>query len=78
MKGDKLKITDFGFSILTEKYIPSLTRQGTLQYMPLEKLTDPNYMADERTDVYALGVMMFELLTKLHPYVNDRGVKTQK
>lgn len=35
IKKGVLKITDFGFSILTEKYIPSLTREGTLQYMSL-------------------------------------------
>lgn len=35
IKNGVLKITDFGFSILSEKYIPSLTREGTLQYMSL-------------------------------------------
>lgn len=35
IKKGVLKITDFGFSIFTEKYIPSLTREGTLQYMSL-------------------------------------------
>lgn len=39
LKKGVLKITDFGFSILAERYIPSLTREGTLQYMSLEKLT---------------------------------------
>ena len=41
-----LKITDFGFAIFSEKYVPSLTRQGTLQYMPLEKLSSVEYRAD--------------------------------
>jgi serine/threonine protein kinase len=54
-----LKITDFGFAIFGEKYIPSLTRQGTLQYMPYEKLTSVEYKPDEKTDIYSLGVMMF-------------------
>lgn len=73
-----LKITDFGFSILAEKYVPSLTREGTLQYMSLEKLTDASFVADEKADVYALGVMMHELLTKMHPYVNQKGLKNYK
>jgi eukaryotic-like serine/threonine-protein kinase len=73
-----LKITDFGFSILAEKYIPSLTREGTLQYMSLEKLTDQGFVADEKADVYSLGVMMHELLTKMHPYVNQRNLKSYK
>ncbi len=73
-----LKITDFGFSILAEHYVPSLTREGTLQYMSLEKLTDPAFVAGEGADVYALGVMMHELLTKMHPYVNQKGLKNYK
>ena len=54
-----LKITDFGFAIFSEKYVPSLNRQGTLPYMSLEKLTSVEYKADEKTDIYSLGVMMF-------------------
>ena len=46
IKKGTLKITDFGFSILAESYKTSLTREGTLHYMPFEKLTDPNYKAD--------------------------------
>ena len=65
-----LKITDFGFSIFAEKYVPSRVREGTLMYMSLEKLTDVNFIADEKADVYALGVMMHYLMTKKHPYVD--------
>ena len=46
--------------------------------MPYEKLTDPNYVADSLSDIYSLGVIMFEVITKLHPYVNQKGLKTQK
>jgi serine/threonine protein kinase len=46
IKKGVLKITDFGFSILAENYKTTLTREGTLHYMPYEKLTDPNYVAD--------------------------------
>jgi serine/threonine protein kinase len=33
IKKGTLKITDFGFSILQEKYIVSPTREGTMPYM---------------------------------------------
>ena len=46
IKKGTLKITDFGFSILADSYKTSLTREGTLHYMPYEKLTDANYVAD--------------------------------
>ncbi len=78
VKKGVLKITDFGFSILTEQYVPSLIREGTLQYMSLEKLTDAAYVANEKTDVYSLGVMMHEIMTKMHPYVNQKGIKNHK
>jgi hypothetical protein len=78
IKKKTLKITDFGFSIVADSYKTSLTREGTLHYMPYEKLTDPNYVADELSDIYSLGVIMFEIITKLHPYINQKGIKTQK
>lgn len=34
IKEGVIKIADFGFSILKEKYVPSGTREGTMQYMP--------------------------------------------
>lgn len=46
IKNNRLKITDFGFSILTDSYVPSLLREGTFHYMPPEKLTDRNYIAN--------------------------------
>jgi eukaryotic-like serine/threonine-protein kinase len=78
IKKNTLKITDFGFSILAERYKATLTREGTLHYMPYEKLTDPEYLADERSDIYSMGVMMFEIITKAHPFVNQKSIKTQK
>lgn len=46
--------------------------------MSLEKLTDPHFIADEKSDIYSLGVMMYEIMTKIHPYINQKGIKTQK
>ena len=34
IKDGVIKIADFGFSVLKEKYVPSLIREGTMQYMP--------------------------------------------
>lgn len=44
-------------------------RQGTFPYMPLEKLTVANYLASTKSDVYALGVIFFKMITGRHPYV---------
>lgn len=48
-----------------------MKRTGTFTYMSHEKLTEPNYKADELTDIYAFGVIMFRMITKRHPYVNQ-------
>ena len=44
--------------MFAENYVPSKIRKGTMKYMSLEKLTDENFIADEKADVYALGVIM--------------------
>ena len=41
---------------------------GTLQYMSPEQFTQPSSTLDARSDVYALGVVLFELLTGELPY----------
>ena len=39
IKNGRYKLTDFGFSIFHEGYKYGNIREGTLPYMPLEKLT---------------------------------------
>ena len=43
--------------------------------MPIEKLTQKNYVADQLSDVYSIGVIMFEAMTKMHPYINQKGIR---
>jgi len=60
------KILDFGIARLIEPGAGAQTRfgqiVGTLAYMSPERLSSSN-SADVRSDVYALGVVLFELLT---------------
>src|SRR5579871_6547894 len=68
------KILDFGVARVTDSDADS-TRQtnvgevvGTLAYMsPEQILADPEKL-DARSDVYALGVLLYELLTGRLPY----------
>ena len=46
--------------------------------MPFEKLTNPNYIAGQLSETFYLGVIIFENITKMHPYVNQKSIKTQK
>ncbi len=79
------KILDFGVARLTESDAQA-TRQtelgqliGTLAYMSPEQVTANPLELDTRSDVYALGVILYELLAGRLPYVvhdNVRAVQT--
>jgi serine/threonine protein kinase len=61
------RILDFGLSSGAADRGHGL---GTLAYMAPEQL-DPSRPIDARTDVYALGVVLFELLCGERPYAGD-------
>ncbi len=69
------KIIDFGVARATDSDLAFTTVQtdvgqliGTLQYMSPEQCdADPNDL-DTRSDVYALGVLLYELLCRRLPY----------
>lgn len=66
------KILDFGLAASDPR---AGHLRGTLHYLAPEQL-DPNQPIDARTDVYALGVILYELLTGSVPFAggNDDDV----
>jgi serine/threonine protein kinase len=64
----ELWVTDFGLALLQNTAGPTATGElvGTLRYMSPEQAGAQRGLVDHRTDVYSLGVTLYELLT-LHP-----------
>ncbi len=73
--GDHVKILDFGLARLTqESQISKLTSGivvGTPAYMAPEQIRGTQI--DQRCDLYACGVLLFELLTGKKPFHSERG-----
>ncbi|MHC5114438.1 MAG: protein kinase domain-containing protein [Planctomycetota bacterium] len=70
-----VKIIDFGVARATDSDLAVTTLQtdvgqllGTLQYMSPEQVEADPHAIDARSDVYALGVVLYELLCDRLPY----------
>jgi len=68
-------ITDFGLAKRETPDEVTLAADGqvigTPAYMSPEQITGRSQQADARTDVYALGVVLYEMLTGIRPYRGD-------
>ncbi|QLE58744.1 serine/threonine-protein kinase [Nostoc sp. TCL26-01] len=72
-KGEVVKILDFGIAkFLTERSGMTLTDSfiGSLPYCSPEHM-EGRKLLDVRSDIYSLGVLMFEMLTSKHPFQTE-------
>ncbi|HON45317.1 MAG TPA: serine/threonine-protein kinase, partial [Planctomycetota bacterium] len=67
-------LIDFGIAI-DQKINDNVTKTdeaiGTLPYMSLEQLNGKQGKINERSDIYSLGLVFYELITKYMPYGGD-------
>ncbi|MEV2278884.1 Stk1 family PASTA domain-containing Ser/Thr kinase [Nocardiopsis sp. NPDC049922] len=71
-----VKVADFGLARAVEQSNQGLTRTGTLMgtaaYLAPEQIEQG--VADARTDVYAAGIMLYELLTGSQPHTGETPI----
>ncbi len=65
----RVKVADLGISALSTAAGHATSYGGTPGYMPPEQIRGEP--VDERTDVWALGALAFELLTNANPFISD-------
>jgi hypothetical protein len=70
---DAPKISDFGLARVVDEHSLSLTGDfaGTYFYMSPEQVMARRMGIDHRSDIFSLGVMMYELLTLARPFQGD-------
>lgn len=72
---DHVKVLDFGVARMLESPLAADAKQrnmimGTPEFMSPEQITAPDDV-DKRSDVYALGVILYEMLTARRPFSNE-------
>jgi len=72
-RDDKPKVTDFGLARITDESAMSQSGDlaGTYYYMSPEQVAAKRSLIDHRTDVFSLGVVMYEMLTLQRPFQGD-------
>lgn len=72
--GDHLWITDFGLAMIEAEANLTVTggMLGTLRYMSPEQTEGDRRVLDHRTDIYSLGVTLYEMLTLRPAFPDDR------
>lgn len=73
-RSELVKVADFGLAraIGSNNSSASATLLGTVAYISPEVVTQGH--ADERSDLYSLGVVLFEMLTGRQPFIGDQPV----
>jgi serine/threonine protein kinase len=71
-------ITDFGIAVAASQRIDRADAFcGTRSYMSPEQLGGESHLIDRRTDIYSLGLILFEMLTGQRPfYGTEEFVRT--
>lgn len=67
-------ITDFGLAATEDELVKERSGTfGTVRYMSPEQVRGESHTCDGRSDIYSLGVVLYELLTHRAPYPGENS-----
>lgn len=69
----RIKLADFGLARAATHHSGTSTLMGTVAYISPELLSGDG--ADERADIYAIGILLYEMLTGVQPFTGDSPVR---
>lgn len=72
-KTGKAVLVDFGLALREEDQLERFVFGGTLQYMSPEQVRREGHRIGPATDIFSLGVVLYELLAGERPFLAERG-----
>ena len=67
-QSNKPYVTDFGLAVREDDLVKQLGLAGTYAYMSPEQARGEGHRLDGRSDLFALGIMLYEILTGQRPF----------